>query len=100
MRQWVHLHNEVLLEEQEANNGKEVHEDEGQQRRQQDGAPVAGDAFYDIEQGLLTVDQVKELPERFRWLGMTAKQGWAVLQPAGPCWILDLGEGATRWCRK
>lgn len=64
LRQRVHLHDEVLLEEEEANNGKEVDEDEGEQRRQQDGAPVAGDAFDDIEQGLLTVDQVKELPER------------------------------------
>lgn len=61
--QSVHLHDEVLLQAQEAHDGEEVDEDERQKSRQQDGATVAGDALYHIEQGLLTVDQVEELPE-------------------------------------
>lgn len=61
VRQPVHLEDEVILQEEEAHDGEEVDEDEGQQGCQQDGAPVPRHAFDDIKQGLLTVDQVKQL---------------------------------------
>lgn len=61
VRQPVHLEDEVILQEEEAHDGEEVDEDEGQQGSQQDGAPVPRHAFDDIKQGLLTVDQVKQL---------------------------------------
>lgn len=61
--QWVHLHDEVLLQAQEADNREEVDKDEREQRCQQDGATVPGDALYHVEQSLLTVDQVKQLAE-------------------------------------
>lgn len=61
--QSVHLHDEVLLQAQEAHDGEEVDEDERQESRQQDGATVARDALYHIEQGLFPVDQIKQLAE-------------------------------------
>jgi len=61
VRQPVHLQDEVILQEQEAHDGEEVDEDESQEGCQQDGAPVPRHAFDDIKQGLLTVDQVKQL---------------------------------------
>lgn len=62
----VHLHDEVLLQAQEADDREEVDEDEREQRRQQDGATVPGDALYHVEQRLLTVDQVEQLAESGR----------------------------------
>lgn len=61
VQQPVHLQDEVILQEQEAHNGEEVDKDERQECSQQDGAPVARHALDDIKQGLLTVDQVKQL---------------------------------------
>lgn len=46
--QRVDLHNEVLLQEEEAHNGEEVHKDESEQCREQDGAPVTRHAVYHI----------------------------------------------------
>ena len=60
----VNLEDEVILEEEEADDGEEVDENEGQQGGQQDGAAVAGHALDDVEQGLLTVNEVKELQGR------------------------------------
>lgn len=74
-RQWVNLKDEVILKEEEADDGEEVDEDEGQQSSQQDGAAIAGHALNDVEQCLLTVDEVKELQDR-DW----ALRGW------GHCW--------------
>lgn len=64
LRQQVHLHDEVLLQAQEADDGEEVDEDEREQRRQQDGATVPSDALYHVEQSLLAVDQVEQLTDR------------------------------------
>lgn len=61
IRQPVHLQDEVILQEQEAHDGEEVDKDERQEGSQQDGAPVARHALDDIKQGLLAVDQVKQL---------------------------------------
>lgn len=62
----VDLEDEVILEEEEANDGEKVDEDEGQQGGQQDGAAIASHALDDVEQRLLTVDEVKELQGRDR----------------------------------
>lgn len=61
--QSVDLKDEVILEEEEANDGEEVDQDEGQQGCQQDGAAIAGHTLDDVEQGLLAVDEVKELQD-------------------------------------
>lgn len=67
----VHLKDEVVLEEEEADNGEEVDQDEGQQGGQQDGAAVAGHALDDVEQRLFAVDEVKELRGRKDMAGPT-----------------------------
>lgn len=61
LRQRVDLHDEVLLQAEEADDGEEVDEDESEQRRQQDGATVTSHALYHVKQCLLPVDQVKQL---------------------------------------
>jgi len=62
--QRVDLHDEVMLQAQEAHDGEEVDEDEGEQRRQQDGAPVTRHALDHVEQRLLPVDEVEQLRVR------------------------------------
>ena len=57
----VHLKYEVILKEEEADDGEEVDQDEGQQGGQQDGAAVSGHTLDDVEQCLFAVDEVKEL---------------------------------------
>ena len=57
----VHLKDEVILEEEEADDGEEVDQDEGQQGGQKDGAAVSGHTLDDVEQCLFAVDEVKEL---------------------------------------
>lgn len=71
----VDLKDEVILEEEEADDGEEVDQDEGQQGSQQDGAAIAGHTLDDVEQSLLTVDEVEELQGRDG-----ALRGW------GHCW--------------
>lgn len=60
-RKAVHLHTEVILQEEEANDGEEINEKEGQNGSQNDGAPVSRHALDHIEQGLLSDHQVKQL---------------------------------------
>lgn len=80
----VDLKDEVILEEEEANNGEEVDEDEGQQGGQQDGAAIASHALDDVEQCLLTVDEVKELQgrdramrdHRYHWIPGLPRSQW------------------------
>lgn len=57
----VHLHAEVVLEEEEADDGEEVDEKDGQHSRENDGAAVPGHTLYHVEQGLLSDHQVKQL---------------------------------------
>ena len=57
----VGVHEEVVLEEDEADDGEEVDEDDGEDGRQEDGAPVPRHGLHHVEQGLLAVDDVKEL---------------------------------------
>lgn len=59
--QSVHFHGEVILQEKEANDGEQVDQDESQDRGQDDGAAIASDAFDDVQQGLFSVHQIKEL---------------------------------------
>ena len=61
LRQRVDLHDEILLQAEEAHDGEQVDEDESEQRRQQDGATVTSDALYHVEQSLLPIDQVEQL---------------------------------------
>ena len=62
----VHLQDEVVLEEDVAHDGEQVDQDERQHGRQHDGAAVARHALDHVQQGLLPVHQVKELPGRRR----------------------------------
>lgn len=52
---------EVVFEENVTHNGEEIDEDKSQHGREDDGAAVAGDAFYHVQQGLFSVHQIKEL---------------------------------------
>lgn len=60
-RKAIHLHSEVVLEEEEANDGEEVNEEDGQNCGKNDGAAVSRHALYHVEQRLLSDDQVKQL---------------------------------------
>lgn len=87
VRQPVHLEDEVILQEEEAHDGEEVDEDEGQQGCQQDGAPIPRHAFDDIKQGLLTVDQVKQLKgprSREMLQGASLDNAWPIYIPFYP----------------
>lgn len=57
----VHSQDEIVFEEDVAHDGEEVDEDEGEHGRQHDGAAVARDALYDVQQGLFSVHQVEKL---------------------------------------
>lgn len=57
----VHLHTEVILQEEEADDGEEINEKEGQNGSQNDGASVSRHTLDHIEQGLLSDHQVKQL---------------------------------------
>lgn len=61
LQQRVDLHDEVLLQAEETNDGEKVDENESEQRRQQDGATVTSHTLYHVKQRLLSVDQVKQL---------------------------------------
>ena len=60
-RKTVHLHAEVVLEEEEADDGEEVDEEDGQHSRQNDRAAVPRHALYHVEQRLLSDHQVEQL---------------------------------------
>ena len=60
----LHLHEEVVPEEDEAQDGEEIDEDDGQHRRQQDGATVTRHRLDHVQQSLLAVDNVKELKRK------------------------------------
>lgn len=57
----VHLQDEVILEENVADNGEQVDQDESQHSGQHDGAPVAGHTLDHVQQRLLSVHEVKKL---------------------------------------
>lgn len=52
----VHLHDEVISEAKKTHNGKEVDQDDGQHRSQENGAPITCHTLDDIEKGFFTVD--------------------------------------------
>ena len=54
------LHDEVVLEEDEPDDGEQVDEDDGQHGCQQDGPPVPGDRLHDVDERLFSVDDVEE----------------------------------------
>ena len=53
-----HLHEEIILEGDEADDGEEVDENDRQDSGQQDGPAVSGHRLDDVEQGLLSVDHI------------------------------------------
>lgn len=95
--QSVHLQDEVILEEEEAHDGEEVDEDEGQQGGQQDGAAIAGHALDDVEQSLLPVNEVEELQGRDGAEGLRWARGLQlpVLPTASPPGTV-LGQASPR----
>lgn len=60
-RKSVHLHAEVIFEEQKANDREEVDEKDGQNGRQNDGAAIPRYTLYHVEQRLLSDHQVEQL---------------------------------------
>lgn len=59
----VHLQDEVVLEENVADDGEQVDQDESQHGGQHDGAPVPSHTLDHVQQRLLPVDEVEELRE-------------------------------------
>lgn len=57
----IHLQDEVIFEEDVANNGKQVDQDESQDSGEHDGASITCHAFDDVQQSLFPVHQVKQL---------------------------------------
>lgn len=55
----VHLQDEVVLEENVADDGEEVDQDESQHGGQHNGAPVARHALDHVQQRLLSVHKVE-----------------------------------------
>lgn len=62
----VHGQNEIVFEEDVAHDGEEIDQDEGQHSSENNGAAIAGDALYYVEQGFLSVNQIKELQRESR----------------------------------
>lgn len=57
----IHLQDEVIFEENVANDGEQIDQNESEHGGQHDGASVTSHALDYIQQGLLSVHQVKEL---------------------------------------
>ena len=55
------LHDKVVTEEHETDDGEEVDEDDGQHGSEHDGAAVARHRADHVEEGLLSVDHVQQL---------------------------------------
>lgn len=58
---WIDFHEEIVLEEHEANDGEHVDEDEGEHRCQDDGTTVAGHRPDDVQKRLFSVNHIKQL---------------------------------------
>lgn len=57
----VHLQDEVVLEENVANDGEQVDQDESKHSGQHNGAPVASHALDHVQQRFLSVHKVEKL---------------------------------------
>lgn len=57
----IHLKDEVVFEENVANNGEQVDQDESQHSSQHNGASISCHTLNYIQQGLFSVHQVKQL---------------------------------------
>lgn len=57
----VHLQDEVILEKYVTHNGEQVDQNEGEHSGQHDGASITSHTLDHIQQGLLSVYQVKQL---------------------------------------
>lgn len=60
-RKAFHLHAEVVLEEEEANNREEIDKEDGQNGCQNNRAAIPRHALYHVEQRLLSDHQVEQL---------------------------------------
>lgn len=72
--QAVHLHAEVVLEEEEANDGEEVDEEDGEHGSEEDGAAIARHALNHVEKRLLADHKVKQLI--MGWMCVCGEVGW------------------------
>lgn len=59
----VHLQDEVILEENVADDGEQVDQDESQHGGQHDGAAIAGHTLDHVQERLLSVHEVEKLQE-------------------------------------
>lgn len=59
----VDSQDEIVFEEDIAHNGEEVDEDKSQHGCQNNGTAISGHALYYVQQGLFSVNQIKELQE-------------------------------------
>ena len=63
-RQWIDLHEKVVLEEDVAENGEQVDENNGQEGCQQDGPAVLGHRLDHVAQRFFSVHYVQHLQQR------------------------------------
>lgn len=61
IRELVYFQDEVIFEEEVPHYGEQVDQDESENSSQDDGTPIASDTLDDVQQGLFSVHQVKEL---------------------------------------
>lgn len=60
----IHLQDEVVFEENVANDGEQVDEDERQHSGEHDGASVTSHTLDHVQQRLLSVYEVEQLPRQ------------------------------------
>lgn len=89
-RKAVHLHTEVILQEEEADDGEEINEKEGQNGGQNDGASVSRHTLDHIEQGLLPDHQVKQLSTTITSESFMKQVGFLVTRLSERCFTRKL----------
>lgn len=57
----IHLHSEVILEEEEADDWEEVDEEDGENSSQEDGAAIPCNTLDHVQESFLPGHQVKQL---------------------------------------
>lgn len=43
---------------------------------------------------------VTKVNQKTSLTGYAVEQGWEIIEPIGPRWVVDLDKGHVRWCRK
>lgn len=88
----IHLQDEVVFEENVANDGEQVDEDERQHGGEHDGASVTSHTLDHVQQRLLSVDEVEQLPRQSKHKTKGARRAAISYAQWGTCCRMKLGE--------